>query len=111
MPSPAETFTITFDLNGGTLNGINGKIYETHQKGEVITIPGPPTRKGYTFRYWQGSVYHPGDKYTVTGNHTLTAVWGKKIPDTGDSDNPALWIGLILLGLAGLICLPGLRQR
>ena len=34
-----------------------------------------PTRSGYTFQYWEGSSYQPGDSYTVKGNHTFTAIW------------------------------------
>ena len=43
--------------------------------GDVISILEAPERDGYTFRYWKGSRYQPGDKYTVCGDHTFTAVW------------------------------------
>ena len=72
-----ETFKITYDLNGGRLNGQTGIITEEHKKGEVITVKDAPTRTGYKFMYWEGSKYYPGDKYTVTEDHTLKAVWTK----------------------------------
>ena len=43
--------------------------------GDVIEMPAAPTREGYTFKYWKGSQYNPGDKYTVDGDHAFTAVW------------------------------------
>ena len=47
--------------------------------GEVIKLIDAPTRIGYKFLYWKGSEYQPGDKYTVTGTHTFTAVWEKEL--------------------------------
>ena len=96
-------FVISYDLAGGTMNGQSGIICETYRAGTVIRIPGPPSRKGYQFRYWQGSVYHPGDRYTVREDHTLTAVWEKKTPVTGDRSDMVLWSVMILLGAAGII--------
>ena len=70
---------------------------------EVITIIDAPDRDGYTFTYWKGSSYQPGDKYTVTGDHTFTAQWksvtqpvaqAKTImPQTGD-DTPVQGLAL-----------------
>ena len=68
-------FTISYDLNGGTLDGKTGVITVEAEEGTTITIPGAPTREGYTFTYWKGSKYYPGDKYTVEGDHTFTAEW------------------------------------
>lgn len=68
--------TLTFDLGGGTLDGKTSFTMEANV-GDVITMPATPTREGYTFLYWKGSKYYPGDKYTVTGNHAFTAVWQK----------------------------------
>ncbi|MBR0468264.1 MAG: CotH kinase family protein [Mogibacterium sp.] len=69
------TYTIKYDLNGGTLDGQTGVITEQHKEGEVITVKDAPTRTGYKFDYWEGSKLYPGDKYTVTEDHTLKAVW------------------------------------
>ena len=46
---------------------------------DVITVLDAPTREGYTFKYWEGSKYYPGDSYTVSENHTLKAVWAKEL--------------------------------
>ena len=74
------TYTITYDLNGGTLDGQTGVITEQHKEGEVITVKDAPTRAGYKFDYWEGSKLYPGDKYTVTEDHTLKAVWSRSTP-------------------------------
>ena len=71
------TYTIKYDLNGGTLDGKTGVIIEQHKEGEVITVKDAPTRTGYKFDYWEGSKLYPGDKYTVTEDHTLKAVWSR----------------------------------
>ncbi len=41
----------------------------------MIDIPETPVREGYTFKYWKGSEYYPGDRYMVEDDHTFTAVW------------------------------------
>lgn len=77
-----KTGTLTFDLAGGTLDGKTDKVTMVANVGDTVTIPNAPTRTGYTFKYWKGSEYHPGDKYTVTGDHTFTAVWEKVTSST-----------------------------
>ena len=72
---PAKKGILTFDLGGGTLDGKTGKFTIEANIGDVITIPAAPSREGYTFKYWKGSEYYPGDKYTVEGDHTFTAEW------------------------------------
>lgn len=64
-------FTITYLANGGTFAGGQTEISSKHKAGEVIAIKAAPTWAGHTFRYWQGSVHHPGDEYTVVGDHPL----------------------------------------
>ena len=121
----AKEFEISYDLNGGTLNGKTGIIVEKHFEGEEITIPDAPTREGYVFDYWEGSKHYPGDKYTIVGDHTFKAVWiaadggdggdgGEKTDTpgnsnsdskgvkTGDSFNMALCITLLLLSIVGI---------
>jgi hypothetical protein len=98
-----ERFTITYDLNGGSFGGSTEAIKEVHEKGTVISIHEAPVRKGYTFRYWKGSEYLPGDRYTVTEDHTFTAQWekngrgGGSGTNTGDGAHPLLWIMLALI--------------
>ena len=108
VPAPVR---IRFDLNGGTLDGQTGVIERMYAAGTVIAIPGPPVREGYTFRYWQGSEYYPGDQYTVRENHTLTAVWDQKLPKTGDASRPVIWIVLTGLGLVCLLTQAASRRR
>lgn len=118
-PVPAKTAVISYDLNGGTLDGKTGIITEKHEVGEVITVMKAPKRKGYKFSYWKGSKYYPGDKYTVAEDHTLTAVWekdkggggnGGNDPQTGDT-GVMPWLVLMLCSLAALtgLCLKRLR--
>ena len=96
-----KTYTITLDLNGGTLYGKSGKITISAEEGSVITLP-KPERKGYTFDYWKGSRYEAGASYKVEGDHTLTAQWKKQstTPDTGDHNAIALYSALLAVCLA-----------
>ena len=110
---------ISYDLNGGTLDGKTGVITVEAEEGSVITIPDAPTREGYNFLYWKGSEYHPGDEYTVDGDHTFTAQWqlvikdepkkdettkkDKNTPSTGDEADPMLWMAICMLSLSGVI--------
>ena len=93
-----EEFEISYDLNGGTLNGKTGIIVEKHLEGEEITIPDAPTRDGYKFDYWQGSKLYPGDKYVITEDHTFKAVWialdedeqdDEEVEEVEDKDSPS----------------------
>ena len=68
------TYSISYDLNGGTLDGKTGVVTLQIEEGTVITLP-KPAREGYSFDYWQGSRYEAGASYTVTGDHTFTAQW------------------------------------
>ena len=122
-PEPA-TYDIRYKLNGGTYEGSKADIVEKYPAGTVISIHEAPEREGYTFDYWKGSAYQPGDKYTVTGDHVFTAQWKKveaedddddddgshkttkkhssgSSPRTGDDSNTALWLVILLLAAAG----------
>ena len=74
-----QTSTITINPNGGKWadNTTTAKNFEV-QVGNTFTIPEAPKRDGYTFLYWEGSRYNPGEQYLVTAlDHTFTAVWQK----------------------------------
>ena len=86
IPPAPKKATLTFDLGGGSIDGKTSLTIEA-DVGDVITIPKAPVRDGYTFKYWKGSEYHPGDKYTVEGDHTFTAVWEKNTDDDGGSSD------------------------
>ena len=73
-------YTITYNLNKGTIKGSSSPVVFQYPYGEVITILEAPVRDGYLFSYWKGSEYHPGDKYKVTGDHTFTAQWNYEDP-------------------------------
>ena len=92
-PDPdGKKFTITYKLNGGTYDGGTNDIVETYDAGTVISIHEAPVREGYTFTYWKGSEYQPGDKYTVTEDHTFEAQWKENAgttPGTPDGDTPS----------------------
>lgn len=75
--------TITFDLDGGTLNGSEDPIVWQVREGQAITLPEAPVRDGYRFVEWHGSSYQPGDEYRVEGDHTFTAVWSAQTPAAG----------------------------
>ena len=97
--------TITLDLGKGELDGQTGTIEIPAHYGDIIYLPtGTPTLAGHTFVNWKGSEYNPGDEYTVTGDHTLTAVYKKNqptIPDTGDAAPLALALALLVVSGAG----------
>ena len=120
---------ITFDLNGGTLDGKTGTVTRKEKNGTVITLPAP-VRDGYTFDYWEGSRYKAGDKYEVKENHTFKAVWktadkggsgdnggdgssssAKKGARTGDDNTLVLWIALLLTAIAGTTVMALARKR
>lgn len=99
--------TIIFDLNGGVLEGKTGTLVFKMEDGTIMTILDAPTRKGYRFLGWEGSWYHPGDHYKVTGDHCFVARWQRiqpartvswrfRAPRTGDTQPPmVLWGGVM----------------
>ena len=70
-----RSYDLSFNLDGGTLDGKTGTYVMAADYGTEITIPAAPTKDGYKFLYWQGSNYNPGDKYKVEGAHEFKAVW------------------------------------
>ena len=112
--------TLTFDCGGGTIDGKASLTIEANV-GDVITIPEAPVRDGYTFKYWKGSEYYPGDKYTVEGDHTFTAVWEKKpggggnggtgSPGTGDAFGGTIAALAATAACALCLAILALRQR
>ena len=66
-PPPIVESIITFDLNGGSLDGKTGIVTLKEKNGTVITLPAP-VRDGYTFVGWSESspIYMPGKDTVVT---------------------------------------------
>ncbi len=83
-------YDLTFDLNGGTLDGKTGIITMTYEYGYEINLPDAPTKEGYTFKYWRGSTHAAGEKYTVTEKHDFTAEWGETIDSVSLTVTPPL---------------------
>ena len=75
QPTASTTYTITYNLDGGTVTG-NPTSYTSN---DTITLVNP-TKEGYTFTGWTGSNgTTPSTTVTIakgsTGNKTYTANW------------------------------------
>lgn len=70
-----ETFTVTFDLNGGTTSG-GGALVQTIQYGHDATPPNDPKKPGRRFAGWLGNYRD------VISDRTIKALW----------DSSPLWI-------------------
>ena len=80
---------ITYDPNGGHWNNDSAKKTIEVKKGTRITIMDAPAWSGYTFQYWKGSEYQPGDSYTANEDHTFVAQWKPTPkPPVTPPDNP-----------------------
>ena len=76
---------ITYDPDGGNWNNDSANQTITVKKGTTITIKEAPVKDGFKFKYWKGSKYQPGDKYTAVEDHTFKAIWEEdKKPDIPD---------------------------
>lgn len=81
------SYTITYNLNGGTLNSSTSNQTQTYYITSSLTLKGTPTRDGYTFGGWKVTTaagnWTSGTTYTASksmstgnyGNITLTAQW------------------------------------
>ena len=78
--STEEQFTVSFDLNGGTVctRGA-GDLTVSAATGQEITMPAAPEKGKRVFAGWlsslNGKTLDAGDSYTVTANDTFTAQW------------------------------------
>ena len=74
IPQQPDTYTVTFDSNGGT-----GTMADVTGISGVYTLPanGFTAPNGKQFKAWSvgGVEKAVGDKITVTANTTVTAVW------------------------------------
>jgi len=69
-----ETYTVTFDANGGNVTPTS---IPDLSSGDIIELP-TPTKSDCVFAGWSaplGGLYNGGDSYTVKGNITFTANW------------------------------------
>ena len=59
-----ETYRITYNLNGGTVNPSNPSEYTVE---DTITLNNP-TKDGYTFEYWTGTILNENKKDVTISN-------------------------------------------
>ncbi len=75
-----EPVTITYDLNGGNLNGeTKSVVYEDLKVGDNMRTPNDPEREGHTFEGWKDKDGNSPSQQ-VTGDATYFAQW-ETIPD------------------------------
>ena len=71
----------TFDLDGGSLKGETGKVIKWYIPGATVKLPAAPTKDGCSFAGWETKangekkVFEAGEKFTVTGAQSFTALW------------------------------------
>lgn len=87
VPDYKNTYTITYNLNGGV--GADGVNYsdEKVKTGATIVVKQAPKRRGYSFVGWYDGVktYYPGEKVNIlNADLTLVAQWNK---DTDNQNN------------------------
>lgn len=74
----ANTYTVTYDANGGTLGSVKT---QTKTYGQALELQGTATRPNYNFMGWATSAssdtatYEQGASYTANAAVTLYAVW------------------------------------
>lgn len=88
-PDYQTTYTVTYDLDGGT--AADGETYdeENVKPGGTITIKAAPTRNGYAFDGWYDGTktYKPGDNVIILdADLKLTAQWKKDLDPTDPTD-------------------------
>ena len=88
-PDYQTTYTVTYDLDGGT--AADGETYdeENVKPGGTITIKAAPTRNGYAFDGWYDGTktYKPGDNVTILdADLKLTAQWKKDLDPTNPTE-------------------------
>ena len=85
-PEPATVYTITYDLDGGSLaEGVtNPSEYSVDTENFTLNNP---IKSGYTFAGWTGTDLNEATKEVTitkgsTGDRTYTATWTENAPDT-----------------------------
>lgn len=79
----AQTYYLNYDANGGYAEPTSEPY--TSQDPGTVNAYNQPARMGYQFKYWTsnqngtGTIYYPGDTYSVTGGGTIYAQWAPAI--------------------------------
>ena len=87
----AQTYTVTYDANGGSGKTTDNTAYATGAKATVKA--NGYTRDDYTFTGWNtkadgsGDSYKTGDWITMTGSVILYAQWTRNSSHGGDDDD------------------------
>ncbi|MCR5348463.1 MAG: InlB B-repeat-containing protein [Bacilli bacterium] len=72
-------YFVHYDLNGGSDMPAGRTVDEEQKKNANFTLPGAPTRYGYTFMGWKdesnGFVNRASSTYYLSGTRTFTAIW------------------------------------
>lgn len=71
---------IIFNANGGKWADNDPVKVVKAKKGDEVALLAAPVREGYTFQFWRGEAYMPGDTYKVEPGHTFVAVWAPNTP-------------------------------
>jgi uncharacterized repeat protein (TIGR02543 family) len=88
----AETYTVTFNSNGGSAVAPIADV----EKAATVTLPAAPTKSGFVFAGWNtaeagtGSIFD-GDTY-VTANITVYAQWTAQ-PELTSSVKHGIYVG------------------
>lgn len=83
---PLETFTVTFNLNGGNIDGNMSHVVMSDIVNGASVTPPTPTRQNYTLAGWTSNV--PGMTLgNITGNVTFTAQWVAVDNNQGGNNN------------------------
>ncbi len=85
----ANTYTISYDLDGGSVDGENAATYTI--ESDAITLINP-TKEGYTFAGWTGTdLSEPTMEVTVaqgsTGDRSYVATWTENQDSSDSSDS------------------------
>ena len=69
-----KAYVVTFDLNGGNIDGDEGPIEDTVSFMGAINAPGVPVKEGYTFTGWTPDL-QAGAILDTPATRTYTATW------------------------------------